>query len=257
MNARLLRKRWRRALESHLKRAAQLLRRRSPLNAEAVHDLRVALRRTRLLLQLASKHRDRQRTKRQRAAARDVLDTFAQVRDLDVTLDWARDHNAPPALLSELLQRRVAQCHRAEHASARLRPKLRRARLKGVDKTDPAKLARRYARWLDALSAHCHASAARARHLSTPELHTLRRDIRRWRYLRELAVSPKQLNQNPDLRRLVKVQEALGAIQNLQVVVRALKSSSPSVTVRTLRQVARIELAEQRAAALRELARLG
>jgi CHAD domain-containing protein len=253
MHPRQLRRHWRRALAANLRRARELLRRGGPLNADAVHDLRVALRRSRLLLQLRSKRRDRQRTKRHRAAARKLLDAFAPVRDCDVAIEWVRARHASTALSARLLRRRTTLYRQAGRKLAKLRTRLQTDRLKKGCRTDPDKLARRFERWLGAMAARSLAAARKARQLPTPELHALRRDIRRWRYLRELLVSPRALARDRTIRRLVAAQEALGAIQNLEVVLAALRGCGRSKEVTALKRVARLNLAVSRAAALREL----
>jgi CHAD domain-containing protein len=256
MTAKALRKRWRQTLAANQARVRHLLRRHGPLNDRAIHDLRVALRRARLLLQLRSKTRDRERTKRIRATAHKIMAALAPVRDADVVLEWARAGNASPRLLAHLLHDRTELGRRAERKLARLNRNSRLPRLMPPRRCDADKLARRFKRWQAAMSTRCITRAAKAAELTTPELHALRRDIRRWRYLLELTANPKQPRRSPKVQALIAAQEALGAIQNLEVVLAGLNRCGRSKECTTLRRKAGLELAVNRRAALRELERL-
>lgn len=251
-----LRKHWRRAHKSSLTRTAELLRRRGPLNGHAVHDLRVSLRRARLLLQLCGKRHDRQCVKNFRAAARTAMDAFAPPRDADVALDWAKHMHASPALLTHLLRERAKQCHRAEKVLKRLKPELRVSKLKFMGKEDPEKLSRRFNRWIGGISARCKESIQRADQLSVAELHALRRDFRRWRYLRELVATARPVARDRIVSALVAAQESLGAIQDTEVILQQIKSCGRSREVIKFKQVLRQELELNRLEALEEMSKL-
>jgi len=248
-----LRKRWRRTLKTNLTRTAELLRRRGPLNVAAVHDLRVALRRARLLLQLCSKHQDRDRIKRFRAITRKIMDAFAPPRDADVAVEWAKHMHASPALLTRLMHERTRHCRLAERKLARLKPMLRAARVKSAGKMDSEKLNRRFHRWIGGISVRCVSEAKGAGKLSVPELHALRRDIRRWRYLRELVIPKRPAARDHVVRSLVAAQESLGAIQDAEVILRQLQTCGRSREVAELRNVLKRELESNRQAAVAAL----
>lgn len=248
-----LRKHWRRALKSNLKRSAELLRRRGPLNAAAVHDLRVALRRARLLLQLCGKEEDRDRIKQFRAVARKIMHAFASPRDADVAVEWAKQMRASPALLTRLIHARTRQCRLAERKIARLKPAMHTARIQSVGKMDPLKLHRRFNRWLGRISSRCLVDAARAKALSVAELHALRRGIRRWRYLRELSATCRPVVRDAVVRSLVAAQASLGAIQDTEVILQQIQACGRSQEVTTLKQVLKRELESNRQVALDEL----
>jgi len=252
-----LRKHWRRALKTSLTRTAELLRRRGPLNGSAVHDLRVSLRRARLLLQLCSKRQDRERIKNFRAAARKAMDAFAPPRDADVVLEWARHMHASPALLTHLLRERARQCRRSEKILKRLKPRLRVSKLKFAGKEDVEKLNRRFNRWIGGISLRSKESVSKAEQLSVADLHALRRDIRRWRYLRELNATARPVARDRIVRVLVAAQEALGAIQDTEVILQQMRSCGRSREVTKFKQVLRRELELNRLEALEEIARLG
>ena len=248
-----LRKHWRRALKSNLKRSAELLRRRGPLNAAAVHDLRVALRRARLLLQLCGRQEDHDRIKQFRAVARKIMNAFAPPRDADVAVEWAKEMRASPALLTRLLHSRTRQCRLAERRLAQLKPALRATRVKSTGKTEVLKFNRRFSRWLATTSSRCLVDAARAKDLTVPELHALRRDIRRWRYLRELAAECRPITRDRVVRALMAAQASLGAVQDTEVILRQLEACGRSQEVVALTRVFKLELEEDRQAALDEL----
>jgi CHAD domain-containing protein len=255
MHPKRLRKNWRRALKSNLTRISGLLRRRGPLNTEAVHDLRVGLRRARLLLQLRSKHQDRDRIKRFRAEGRRIMDAFAPPRDADVALNWAKERHASPNLLTHLMHERTRLCRRAERQLVRIKPKLRANRVKTSGKVDAEKLNRRFHRWLGAISARCLSGVNQAPQFTIPELHALRRDIRRWRYLRELATTCRPVARDRIVRALVAAQESLGLIQDTEAILRQLQSCGRSREVMQMKRDLRRELESRRKAALEELAR--
>ena len=256
MSPKQLRKPWQRALDANLTRISHLLRRRGPLNSAAVHDLRVSLRRTRLLLQLSNQRQARERIRSFRLTARKVMDTFAPPRDADVALEWAKHMHASPALLTRLLRERAKQCRRSEKVLKQMKSKLRAIKLKLIKRGDAEKLNRRFHQWTSAASARCLETIQRADPLSLTDLHELRRDIRRWRYLRELAATARPVARDRMVRVLVSTQESLGAIQDTEAILQQLKSCGRSREVTRLKQVLRRELKLNQRAALEEIVRL-
>ncbi|HEU5068817.1 MAG TPA: CHAD domain-containing protein [Verrucomicrobiae bacterium] len=249
-----LRKRWQRALTASLKRSETLLRRRGPLNATAVHDLRVALRRARLLLQLGNPHRDHHRTRLFRAAARQIMDVLAPIRDFDVTLQWVRAQQASPALLTRVLQERAQSWQPAERHLRTLRREARPPKSRALAKVGAEKLAARFTKWRHALAARCRADVAQAATFATPELHALRRRIRRWRYLEELVLPRREMAHSPVVRALIAAQEVLGAVQDGEVIGHSLARCGRSREVTRLRRQIQTELNQQRKAAPKQRA---
>jgi len=256
MEPKQLRKRWRRAVKFNLARSSELLRRRGPLNVAAVHDLRVALRRARLLLQLSNKQEHRDRIRRFRSVTHKIMDAFAPPRDADVAVEWAKEVRASPALLTAFMRRRTQHCRRAEKALSLLKPKLRAVRLKSAGKMEADKLNRRLHRWMGGIAARCLTGAQQATALTTPELHALRRDIRRWRYLQELVTDCRPAARDPVVRSLVAAQESLGALQDTEVILRQLQGCRRFREVPALRERLKRELHANRRTALEELSYL-
>jgi CHAD domain-containing protein len=244
-----LRKRWQRALTASLKRSEALLRRRGPLNATAVHDLRVALRRARLLLRLGNPHGDHRRLQHFRTAAREILDALAPVRDFDVTVQWLRAQQASPALLTRVLHERAQAWQPAERQLRTWRREARPPKSRALAKVGAEKLAARFTKWQHALAGRCRADAARAATFATPELHALRRRIRRWRYLEELLLPRREIARSPVVRALIAAQEVLGAVQDGEVIGHCLARCGRAREVTRLRRQIHAELNQQRNAA--------
>ena len=95
--------------------------------------------------------------------------------------------------------------------------------------------------------------AARAKTLTVPELHALRRDIRRWRYLRELSATGRPIARDTVVRSLVAAQASLGAIQDTEVILQQIQACGRSQEVTTLKEVLKRELESNRQVALDEL----
>lgn len=249
-----LRKRWQRALTASLQRSAMLLRRRGPLNAAAVHDLRVALRRARLLLRLGNQPDHGPRIRRFRTAARQIMDALAPVRDFDVTLQWVRARHASPALLTRVLHERAKSWQPAERRLRALRREARPPKSGALAKVEAARLAARFTKWRHALAARCHADVTLTANFSTPELHALRRRIRRWRYLEELLLPRREVVHSPVVRALTAAQEVLGAVQDLEAIEHSLARCGRSREVTRLRRQIQLELNQQRKVAPKQLA---
>lgn len=219
-----LRRRWRRTLDTQFRRVQRHLESGAVPDAEAVHELRVSLRRVRTLLDALDPEGNRARVQRLRRRARRLSRSLAPVRDLDVCLDWARGHGASPELLARLQARRDRWMARVRFGRRRVAVAWRAAGNRLPRRPPARRLARRIegrmAEWVDAVRAGADGGVVR----SLPRLHRLRRDVRRWRYLRELCLAPTTAARDPLLRRLVSLQEALGEVQN-RVVVRAILRS--------------------------------
>src|SRR2546426_10507678 len=102
MNPKRLHRRWQDSLEARVDSIRKLLRKHRPLSATEVHDLRVALRRARLLAGLGAHSIGRSNAKQFRDATRARLDLLDPVRDCDVALDWLRDMKASAGLITKL-----------------------------------------------------------------------------------------------------------------------------------------------------------
>jgi len=231
MNAKRLHRRWQDSLEARVDSIRKLLRQRSPLSATEVHDLRVALRRARLLADLGAHALGRTKTKHFRDATRVLLDLLDAVRDCDVALDWLRDAHASAALIKKLQIRRDRFWRATKR---RLQLPATKLSIDPKTKGGAKKLDRRLAKLSKATAERCHKTIKLGNEVPTSELHELRRVVRRWRYLRELQLTAHGIRRDPRLRLLIRVQECLGALQNAEVILDQLKTMGRTEELRRL-----------------------
>lgn len=248
-----LARRWRRRhrrllaeLTQHLDRA----RRRG--DAEAVHALRVTLRRLRLSLRLGKAFFDEAWLGRWRGWAQRISRATSPVRDLDIAVEWLVANRANPALIEESQHRRE-QAWRRHRRQVLLPPRGWRTFLE-VPAPSPEQ-ARRLARRLGKLEAryreHLRTQLPRFFRLAEEERHEFRRTVRWWRYLREQVLPRKKLARDSVCRRLLPAQEVLGELQNLalvQEVLARLTASPEREEMRTLltrQQQAQLTLARK------------
>ncbi len=255
-----LSRRWLRRHRKLLDSLARLLqecrRRGAP---ESVHELRVTLRRLRLSVRLGRLGFDEAVLGRWRAWARRVSRATSPVRDLDIAVEWLQAVKASPALLQECKRRRDRLWRRRRKQippvpprllSALAQPDLEQAASRSLERRFK-KLEGRYRDWL-------RRQVPRFFRLGEEERHDVRRTVRWWRYLRELAVAGKKLPRDPATRLLLPAQEALGELQNLALVQAALQNLTPGPErAELLACLARQLAAHSRAAqsALRDLRR--
>lgn len=232
MNSKRLYRRWQDSLTARMHSIRKLLRQRPALSATEVHELRVALRRARLLASLGAHSIGRTKTKQFRDATRDLLDLLDSVRDCDVALDWLRDVQASAGLIKKLQVRRDRFWRTAKR---RLQLPATKLAINPRTKGGAKKLHRRLAKLSKATAERCHKTIKLGNEIPTPELHELRRVIRRWRYLRELQLTAHGIRRDPRLRVLIRVQECLGALQNAEVILDQLKPLGRTEELQRLR----------------------
>jgi len=242
MKATRLFNRWQGTLRDCLK-IIRAGRRRKQLAAAEVHALRVALRRARLLAALGEPLLKRSSRRNLRRQARRTLDALGPVRDADITLAWLTQARAPRKLRQSVQQRRQTGWRTARQT---LREPLPRLRLPGKHQRGAA--ARLDDRWQCSLRlAETDARDLQLRpgRLTPARRHELRRRIRRWRYLRELAARHHQRGATGLIKRLLAAQDALGATQNAAAIRAQLSQLGQRST--TVRWTARSRHEEQRA----------
>lgn len=253
-----LARRWKRrhlGLLAELEKQLHLTRRRG--DAEAVHALRVALRRLRLSLRLGKALFGEELRAKWRTWARKVSTVTSPVRDLDIAVEWLLANRANPALIQEAqhLRERAWRRHRRQITAP---PRGLLARLHRPVRSDKGlrTLVQRLERLEARYREHLQARLPQFFELGEEERHDFRRTVRWWRYLRELTFPRKKLKRDRVYRHLLSVQEILGDLQNLTLVQKALDrlTDSPELTeMRTLltrQQQAQLDLAR---AALRGL----
>jgi CHAD domain-containing protein len=249
MKAARLFKRWQGTLRACLRTIRVFRRRKQPDEAE-VHALRVALRRARLLADLGRPILKRAPQRKLRRQARRALDALGPVRDADITLAWLTKTRAPRELRQSVQQRRQTGWQTARQT---LRKPLPRLHL--PDKHQRGAAARLTERWqcsLRVAETDARDLQLRPDRLTLARRHDLRRRIRRWRYLLELAARHHHHESTGLIKRLLAAQDAMGAAQNA-AAMRALlsqlgqRSATVRWTARSRREEHRAHRSAQRA----------
>jgi CHAD domain-containing protein len=185
--------------------------------ADQIHDLRVTARRIQVMRRLLPRElRINQESKQFSAALKSVLRGTSQLRDLDtltLTLN-AHDGDLPPDVLVNLGNQRSDAAARSKVASKVLAeappPKLDPSSVRG--KKLSRKLGRRLSR--QSVSVATILPKVIIDETNVNELHTLRKEVKKLRYLLELDEESPQ-----ELLTLTKWQDSLGAIHDLDVAM--------------------------------------
>ena len=206
--------------------------------SDDIHDLRVAARRTQVIRRLLPRDfRESQVSQNFDFVLKSALKSTSQLRDLDTLSDTLRSHrtNLPPELLVNLDNQRSDLAARAGTACAVITGT-------PVPDFDPSgirgkKLSRRLKK--SAKKRGRVASQLLAEVLNdeskVDELHALRKEVKKLRYLLELADGGSD-----KLPKLTKWQDSLGSIHDLDVAVSYLEKShfdSKQAAIRELRRV--------------------
>lgn len=250
--------RWKRRHAQEIAEVRRGLKRcRQDGDGEAVHELRVALRRLRLLVRVGRGRFDEAVRGQFREWAGRVSRATSPVRDLDIAIEWLRNQQAGAGVVGPLQQRRdrAWRRHRLQviRPPARLWSALAAPRKPGR----AAGVARRFHKLTRRYRDELRAVLPRFEKLTEEERHEFRRTVRWWRYLRELDAAKGKPAADAAIRRLLPVQEALGEVQNLALVESVVESLPPSAEREGLRAVLARQQEAQRVAVARALAALG
>jgi len=258
MSSAKLHERWRRRLLALERRVHDLFEEcRGTGSATTVHDLRVAIRRARLYAQVGRPLLSKASLKQFHAWGRMVNRLLGPVRDCDVcmkwlaagpgsveSVGWVNDQRTRLWRLAlDLLKRRSADPPRGFV-------------FRKTGKNAPGTLTVRYDRELRKLVRGVRRSVPNAAQMTPPELHDLRRRLRRWRYLRELGLAAKAQGRDPALEWLILTQGFLGESQNLEMAVALLEAYPALLERERLVRRASGEQARWIQRARRQLARL-
>jgi len=228
MSHKELHRRWHRRLAALEKEIRTLFEEcRTAGGAETIHDLRVAIRRARLYAQLGRPLLRKGSLKRFDAWARMINELLGPVRDCDVCMAWLVP--CPDSLEAVLLiyDERVRLWSLAAGVLKRRKSDLSGGmRFRKNEKNPAQKLSDQYHKELRKLRNSVMEEVPRTGQMRPEALHDLRRRLRRWRYLRELSLSRRAQPTDPVLVWLVKVQDALGESQNLQMAMSLLQKHS-------------------------------
>ncbi len=207
-------------------------------DVEAIHNLRVAFRRARLLALAGRPALGRTSADAFRHRAFQVMELLGGLRDADITLEWLQRHDARRQLVGRVRARR-------HHLWRTTAPQLEALRLfesadLATGKLDGArqkKLRRRFTETLERFYARLVADKERFQHLDMEGLHEFRRNLRRWRYLNETLLSRREQKASGPLGRVIALQDALGEMQNCEVIRQFLRTLHlPPVEARALDQ---------------------
>ena len=190
---------------------------RNRATAEQVHDLRVVLRRLRLLLAVGKGLVDEKSRVAFRAWARHTCTSASALRDADVIEAWLRQSEDGLVLAARWQRRRGASVHRWQ-SKHRVAPRgLSRQLLAEPTVKQIKRLARRAERIVQAGRDAYAISAKRYWSLAQEEQHQVRRHLRRWRYLLEWNRGWQRPG-DPSLKQILRLQELMGDRGNLQLV---------------------------------------
>jgi CHAD domain-containing protein len=251
-------RRWRgrqQQLQAALRRLVRRCRRRG--EAEQIHELRVTLRRLRLLIRAGRPLLDERAVTQFRVWAHRVSKLTSPVRDLDVAIEWLRkEPNAVTAV--RLCQRKRAQLWlRARPRLQSAPPGLLRSLKRIVGPKDaPARLTWRVRKLERRYEAAVREDLAEFFKLAAEDQHEFRRTLRWWRYLRELTLRPHRHARDRLLSTLIAAQEATGDRQNLTLAETALRQHCRRAPTAKLRSQLHREQAEQPAKIEKSLAAL-
>jgi CHAD domain-containing protein len=142
-------------------------------------------------------------------------------------------------------------------ARRRLKPgALGLGEIPGGGKTEAKKLAARLEEQLATIARLALKTVQRAPEIPIQEMHELRRVVRRWRYLRELQLAPREIRRDRRLKTLIQVQEALGALQNDDVILAQLQALGRAQELRQLRASLRSQFTHHHREALQQIEEL-
>jgi CHAD domain-containing protein len=214
MDQKNLYRRWKKRYVRGLENvAAHLKSCRKTGDAKAVHGLRVAIRRTRLLALMGRAVIGRKRVTGYRQWAQGLADALSPVRDYDVMIEWASQVCRDPEFARELAKDRALAWRDARKAlQARPPIELRELRCLKPGGKRHRKVAAHYEKIATATREIIDIDAAGFEELDPSARHDFRRAVRRLKYLQELEKKPEQAE------RLKGLQMVLGELQNAQAI---------------------------------------
>ena len=211
--------RWRRRYLKLLHKQWMVLRQSRREGAPGqVHELRVTLRRLRLLIRLGEPLINKAVAGEYRRWSRVISTATSRLRDCDVTLEWLKGQSGAEEIVEDLQVRRDRlwriQKPRLTAPTAKIRSRLSHIE---APRKNAARLRKRFLKRFDRLQSETFESIPNFFELSLEDRHAFRRSLRRLRYLRELALSRKKQASDALLKGLIRPQVAMGEFQNLVV----------------------------------------
>ena len=224
-------RRWRRSGKALLREVATLgIRCRTSSDALAIHDWRAALRRLNLLLRIGRTSMEHPRlVAKVRLWISQMTTRTSRLRDYDSALGWLRMHQAPDSVCQELEKRRQALWRRNRKTWTQMPARWSRRLLKFKKQSvAAARLALRHRKTTSRQQTTVTQCCGNGPTLASAAQHDLRRAVRRWRYLVELELPPRQQAENAALTTLVTTQRVLGQDRTLELTDHLMKQAKPS-----------------------------
>jgi CHAD domain-containing protein len=232
MNRDKLFKHWHRRYRRLLKRQDLLLRQsRNQGRPEHIHDLRVTLRRLRLMVRVSGPLVDPAAAEPYRRWSRKISNATSHLRDFDVTLEWLATQRLDTAVAESLAARRQRLWKMGRRRLLPLPPEIRSVvRKLESGKRGRQRLWRRYHSRFARLHARVVAQIPGFFDFDEAERHAFRRTVRLLRYLREFALKDRKRHHDRLIEALARPQEAMGECQNIVLarrIIGTLKSPAP------------------------------
>jgi len=207
-------------------------------SAEQVHDIRVTLRRLRLIVRPAKPILPSKTLALLREWSRTITDSAGEIRDLDVAIEWVKQQKDTESLCAELGEERQQHWLRwrqqARVMPARLVKALEHA---SGGASQSARLKARLTRLDEKLQSKIKKEISHFFKLPLVAQHEFRRTLRWWRYLRELYLPRRRQKTDAVLRNILRTQESIGDAQNLTVTATLLSRRATSEQILRLRQL--------------------
>jgi len=221
------------ALRAEIERLAKV---QSPgVPPETIHGLRVLLRRFRLLAKIGQPIMGKPVAVQFRKWSGGALDRLGPVRDFDSAIDWLAKtgrQNDLIARLNAVRNRRVSNLRSFLAAIPDGLPPV--DGLPKASSRSQDRLRRRHDREIARCADIAIEQSTELGRLRPEDLHRFRRVIRRFRYLLEITASRKQPAGDRMLKRLIRLQDALGIVHSARLLRAVLPDLCGSTGARPL-----------------------
>ena len=238
MKPRRLGQEWKRASLSLLARVPVLLRAcRRRATAEQVHELRVVLRRLRLLLRVGRPLAGEADVTAFIDWSRRICTAAGPLRDDDVAIEWLGNRKHAEPIGCQITKRRSKRTVVFRRRLVAMPGAMRRAMARVKDDAEQGQtLRKRFVKRVATLRRALEHGSPRFFRLGVEAQHEFRRCLRQWRYLREFDRALGREPGDPALKALTRLQEAIGEFQNLKIVEATLPRDRTAAS-RLLRRV--------------------
>jgi len=200
--------------------------------ADQVHELRVTVRRLRLMLRVAGPLLKKVDTTQYESWSRKILDGTSTLRDYDATIEWLQTQPDTAQVLQTVNRDRSRLWRQAKAKVIRVRPQIhsRLARFE-LNHRGKVRLEKRFHDHVKRLEDAVTSAAQDLPSFGPEERHVVRRKLRRLKYLKEIGLPKRKQRADRILKWLIRLQNAMGDHQNLvnagQIFSRILRREIP------------------------------